>query len=78
MADERKVVVTQDEDEPIPAEIIAKAIIDIDTAMKQISASGLKRRALVALIYDRSKIRKMDIETVLNNLESLRTDWCTK
>ena len=70
-------VVQQPEDE-VPAEIIAKAIIEIDTAMRRLSRSGLKRKAVVALIHDMSGIRKTDIEIVLNNLESLRSTWCTR
>lgn len=63
--------------DPIGAEIIARSIIEIDNAMKQVMKSGLKRSAIVALIHDRSGIGKRDIEIVLNNLECLRKDWCT-
>lgn len=65
-------------DEPIAAEIMATAIIDIDTAMKKLSTSGLKRNAIVVLIHDRSGVGKRDIEIVLNNLEDLRAMWCTR
>ena len=73
-----KAVIKPDEQAPIAAEIIAKAIIDISEAMKRFSTSGLKRNAIVVLIHDRSGIGKRDIEVVLNNLEALRADWCTK
>lgn len=63
--------------DPIGAEIIARSIIEIDNAMKQVMKSGLKRSAIVVLIHDRSGIGKRDIEIVLNNLECLRKDWCT-
>jgi hypothetical protein len=73
-----KVTVRQQPDEPIAVEVIARAIIDISDAMKKLSTSGLKRRAIVALIHDHSGIGKRDIEIVLNNLESLRETWCSR
>jgi hypothetical protein len=72
-----KVTVKQ-KDEPVAAEVLATAIIDISDAMKKVNASGLKRRAIVALIHDQSKIGKREIEIVLNNLDCLRADWCTR
>jgi len=72
-----KVNVQQNE-QPVPAEIMAQAIISISDSMKKLNNSGLKRKAIVALIHDQSKISKRHIEIVLNNLESLRQDWCTK
>lgn len=73
-----KVTVKQHPDEPVATEIIARAIIDISDAMKKLSTSGLKRKAIVALVHDTSGIRKGDIEIVLNNLESLRETWCSR
>jgi thiamine monophosphate kinase len=68
----------QQPEPPIPAEVMAQAIIDISDGMKKLSNSGLKRKAVVALIHDQSKISKRHIEIVLNNLECLRQDWCTR
>jgi len=73
-----KITVKQKNEAPVAAEVLATAIIDISDAMKKLNASGLKRRALVALIHDQSKIGKREIEIVLNNLESLRQDWCSR
>jgi hypothetical protein len=70
--------VKQDPEAPIAAEIMAQAIMDIAAAMEKIGRSGLKRKAIVALIHDTSGLRKGDIELVLNNLESLRATWCTR
>lgn len=74
----KTVFVKQDEQAPIAAEIMAKAIIDIAEAMERLDNSGLRRKAVVALIHDTSGIGKRDIEIVLNNLELLRTTWCTR
>jgi hypothetical protein len=73
-----KVVIKQQPDDPVAAEVIARAIIDISDSMKKLSTSGLKRKAIVALVHDTSGIRKGDIELVLNNLESLRETWCSR
>lgn len=70
------VKVKQDDAAPVAAEVIAQAIIDIADGMKAMNNSRLKRRAIVALIHDQSKINKGTIEIVLNNLEALRADWC--
>jgi hypothetical protein len=73
-----KVNVKQQDDKPVAAEVIAQALVDISDGMKRLSNSGLKRKAVVALVHDQSKISKRAIEIVLNNLESLRADWCTR
>jgi hypothetical protein len=73
-----KLTVKQNDDAPVAAEVLATAIIDISDAMRKVNTSGLKRKAIVALIHDQSKISKRAIEIVLNNLESLRQDWCSR
>jgi hypothetical protein len=72
------VKVKQNPEQPVAAEVIAEAILGISESMKRLSTSGLKRKAIVTLIHDQSGIGKRDIEIVLNNLESLRADWCTR
>jgi hypothetical protein len=72
-----KVTVKQT-DEPVAAEVLATAITSISEGMRRLSNSGLKRKAIIALIHDQSKIGKREIEIVLNNLDSLRADWCTR
>lgn len=74
----KAVVVKQNEQAPIASEIIAKAIIDIADAAKRLSNSGLKRRAIVLLISHQSGVAMRNVELVLNNLEALRDDWCTR
>lgn len=70
--------IKQDDKKPIPQEVIAGAIIEIAAGMKRISQSRLSRKAIVALIHDTSKVKKSDIETVLNNLESMEITWLRK
>lgn len=66
----KKITVKQN-DPPIPAEIMADAIINIARAMREINNSRLKRETIVALIADNSKVAKTTIRLVLNNLDDL-------
>lgn len=74
----KKVIVKQNEQNPIPAEVIASEISAIAKAMRILSTSKLKREAIVTLIKDKSGISKATIELVMNNLESLDTTWLKK
>jgi hypothetical protein len=73
-----KVEVKQDSEAPIAAEVIAKAIIGIDTSMKAILNAGLKYETIVTLIHDHSGLSKRDIRLVMNNLAAMRQTWCSK
>jgi hypothetical protein len=73
----QQIIVTQNpEEEPVPASVLAEAIVEISSAMSALSRSRLKRDAIVALIKDRSGISKKTIEIVMNNLEDLERNWC--
>lgn len=75
MAPKTKVI--QDADgEPIAVEIIAAAIVEISEGMKRINAGRLNQRAIVTLILDStSGLRRTDVITVLNALESLERKY---
>jgi hypothetical protein len=73
-----KIEVKQDPEAPIAAEVIAKAIIDIDASAKAILTAGLKYETIVTLIHDHSGLSKRDIRLVLNNLTAMRQTWCSK
>lgn len=72
-----KVEVTQPE-EPVAAKVIATSIVEIDRQMKAMLNAGLKREAIIALVHDSSGIAKGTIRIVLNNLEDLKMQWCSK
>ncbi len=74
----KQVTLIQNEEKPISVEIIADAIIKIDSSMKEILNAGLSKRALLALLHDGTKIAKRDIELVLDGLQMLRKQYCTK
>jgi len=46
--------------------VIAASITDLATAVRELSASKLKRRAVLVLLRDMTNIGMSDIETVLN------------
>jgi hypothetical protein len=71
---EMAVKVTQPE-EPIAAEIIADSIVQIAEGMRRINSTRLTRKAIVILIQSQSKVPRLDIEIVLNNLADLEKDW---
>ena len=63
-------------DKPEPTEILAEAVIRIGENMEKLQKSGLNRRAIVALIYDYTKISKRDIELVLDSLAKMKGWYC--
>jgi hypothetical protein len=67
--------VTQDPAKDVPAEVMAQAIVDISESMKKIASTRLTRKAIVALIHDRSGIAKRTIDIVLDNMEDLEKVW---
>lgn len=72
----KQLVVHDAEDEPAVCQIVlSQAIIEISLSLNRLLASGLNRRAIVALVHDQSKLPKKSIELVLNNLESLAEDY---
>lgn len=64
--------------EPIPAEIIASAIVKISEATTAMLRAGLKYETIVTLVHDNSKVAKRDIRLVLNNLSELKENFCSK
>lgn len=70
-----KTKVKLDEENPEPMEIVAKAIIDISSAIKKMDAGRLKRRAVVLLIQDQTKLPINHIERVLNAIGDLEKDY---
>lgn len=63
---------------PVTTRVIAESIEAISDAMKSLKHGPLKRKAIVALIHDHSRVPKGTVEIVLNNLESLAETWLDK
>jgi hypothetical protein len=69
-------VLQKDADKPIEKEILAEAILKVSDAMRKLSASGLNRDAIVALVKDASGITKKDINNILDTLVDLKALYC--
>jgi len=68
---QRVAVVKQDPDKPVEQEVLAEAIVRISTGLKKLTASGINRKGIVALLSDDTKLGKGVIETVIDSLDSL-------
>lgn len=64
--------VKQDEENPVPTEVLAKAIVDISDGVTKLLQGGLKERALLVLLNDISGVSKTDIRCVLDGLQRLK------
>ncbi len=73
-----KIKIVKNEDKPEPTEILAEAVIRISENLEALQNSGLNQRAIVALVYDYTKIAKRDIELVLESLAKLKGWYCRK
>lgn len=71
----RQVKVVQQEENPIPVEIMGQAIVDIGTAMKRISSSRLNRKCLVVLLAHSTDLPMSKVEYVLNALDQLEATY---
>ena len=68
--------IIKNEEKPESTEILAEAVIRIGDNMEKLQKSGLNRRAVIALVYDYTKIPKRDIETVIDSLAKLKGWYC--
>jgi len=72
----RAVAVTQNEEKPVPKEILAEAIVKISAAAEALQRSGLNEHAIVTLLAHSTKLSRRDIEAVLRGLRELKSDYC--
>jgi hypothetical protein len=68
--------VIKNEVKPETTEILAEAVIRIGENFEKLQKSGLNKRAIVALIYDYTKVSKRDIELVLESLAKMKGWYC--
>jgi hypothetical protein len=64
-------VVPKAGDEPLPVEVIERAVVELAAGMKRLNDTRLKRETIVALLHDTSGIGKRQIEVILNCLDRL-------
>lgn len=69
----KKVIVAQDEINPIPVEIIAASIKRIDQAARTLLTSGLTQKCLITLLHYwcNGQVTRKQIETVLESLSNI-------
>lgn len=67
--------IVQDEDAPVPKDVLAQSIINISLAFNKLLASGLNEKAVIALIKDDTSLPKKTVATVLHSLMRLRDDY---
>ena len=70
------VVIRQDEEKPVPREVLADAIVRIADAFTGLRKSGLNRRAIIILVAASASRPRYIVTEVLDALESLRRDYC--
>lgn len=58
-----------------PVEEVAQAIVDIAAAMKRMSATRLRRDAVVILISEHSKVGRPAVRKVLDSLGNMDKVW---
>jgi hypothetical protein len=84
-APEREVVVKQDEQKPVPVEVMADAIVAISQGMKKVMAGPLNEKAIVLLIQHAAppyrygmqskKVGTVEIKCVLEGIQGLERTY---
>lgn len=70
-----KVNVVQDEDNPIPKDVLADAICKLSDNTNKLLLSGLNEEAIVVLLVDSVKLSKSKVRMVLRALGDLRSRY---
>ncbi len=66
------ITVKVNEQNPEPLELIAKSIIELSDAFQKINSSSLKRRTIVLLLQDETKLPQKDINAILDAATKLK------
>lgn len=71
----QRVNIKQNEDNPVPKDILAEAIVKMSKAVQDLKRSGLNEKAIIVLVQDITKLPKSDIRAVLNAQYQLAKDY---
>lgn len=82
----KEIIVKQNEENPVPVEIMAEAIIAISQGVKKLRAGPLNERALLLLItnaapmagkslYSRTPVSQKHVKAVLAGIEQLEREY---
>lgn len=77
MAD-KNVVVKQNQEQPVPTEILAESIQAIADGMRKIRQGRLNDRALTVLLKDATGVPLYEIKRVLDGIEGLSDTYLKK
>ena len=75
MAKKTALIVKQDDDKPVPKEVLAQAVVDIAAAGKRLAAAKLNRKAVILLLSASSGVGKIDVAAVLDGIANLERDY---
>jgi hypothetical protein len=67
--------IIQDENEPVPTEILAKSVVAVSAAAQKLLAGGLTMRALMVLIHDQTAVPLAHIKLVLESAGDLAKQY---
>jgi hypothetical protein len=72
-----KVVVEQDQDNPVEHKVLARSILLMSKGVVALLDSGIKRDDMVTLILRRcpSRVGRREVEDVLSAIQQLRNDY---
>jgi len=65
-----------DTPEPMDPEILERHIAELAEGFKVLDRSGLKRKTIILLLHDATKVPKRDIERILNAAPRLKELYC--
>ena len=71
----KKPVIVQDPEKPVEVSILAKAIVDLSSAAKRLSQSGLNRKAVIVLLAHSSGLGHGTVKLVLDHMEYLQQTY---
>lgn len=74
----KKLVITKDKEDPIPVEIMERAIVDVAAGFKRMAASKLSKKAIILLVQDSvgsTRITKRQVGEVLDAAANLDRDY---
>lgn len=60
---------------PTDIQAIEQALLEVAESMKRLGQTRLKKKLIITLIADDTRMGKTQVETVLNSLESIEETW---
>lgn len=73
-----KLKVVQTEENPIPVEVLAEAVVKMAEGIKRLNATPLNQRALIVLISAQSGVARDTVARVLNGMDQLEAAYTKK